>query len=80
MIHSGEHSVRVVCSELIHLENYTQPNAPGMARYCGEREKNEQAVNTESVHKRWMSKRVGKKGKFSIMVLRSVQSAGRILS
>ncbi|KAJ7382345.1 hypothetical protein OS493_035622 [Desmophyllum pertusum] len=27
VIHSGEHSVRVVCSELIHLENYTQPNA-----------------------------------------------------
>nr|XP_058947524.1 L-fucose kinase-like [Pocillopora verrucosa] len=29
VIHSGEHSVRVVCSELMHLENYTQPNAPG---------------------------------------------------
>ena len=36
VIHSGEHSVRVVCSELIHLENYTQPNAPGMTRYCEE--------------------------------------------
>lgn len=29
VIHSGDHSVRVVCSELTHLENYTQPNAPG---------------------------------------------------
>ena len=29
VIHSGQHSVRVVCSELTHLENYTQPHAPG---------------------------------------------------
>ena len=29
VIHSEDHSVRVVCSELKHLENYTQPNAPG---------------------------------------------------
>ncbi|CAH3175671.1 unnamed protein product [Porites lobata] len=29
VIHSGQHNVRVVCSELTHLENYTQPHAPG---------------------------------------------------
>ncbi|KAJ7382348.1 hypothetical protein OS493_035625 [Desmophyllum pertusum] len=29
VIHSGEHSVRVVCNELSELENYTQPHAPG---------------------------------------------------
>jgi len=29
VIYSGQHSVRVVCSELTHLENYTQPHAPG---------------------------------------------------
>ena len=29
VIHSGQHSVRVVCSELTHLENYTQLHAPG---------------------------------------------------
>ena len=29
MIHAGEHSVKVVCSELSDLENYTQPHAPG---------------------------------------------------
>ncbi|XP_068724220.1 L-fucose kinase-like [Montipora capricornis] len=29
VIHSGEHSLRVACTELSHLENYTQPHAPG---------------------------------------------------
>lgn len=35
MIHSSQsedHSVRIVCNELTDLENYTQPNAPGMIR------------------------------------------------
>lgn len=49
MIHSGDHSVRVVCSELTHLENYTQPNAPGMTRYCGRDKKKTEAVNTVSM-------------------------------
>jgi len=46
VIHSGEHSVRVVCSELTHMENYTQPNAPGMTSYCQETEKNQLVVST----------------------------------
>ena len=29
VIHSGVHSIQVVCRELAHLENYTQPHAPG---------------------------------------------------
>lgn len=29
VIHAGEHSVKVVCSELSDLENYAQPHAPG---------------------------------------------------
>ena len=32
VIHSGEHSVKVVCRELSDLANFTQPHAPGQYR------------------------------------------------